>query len=388
MIVSFVPLRGGSKSIPLKNIKNFCGKPLSYWLLNSLNNAKLVDKIIIATDSYEIKEVVESFNFQKLEVYFRDSVNAQDNSSTESVILEFLNKSEFHNDDIFILGQATSPFTLSSDIDKALDHLIENRFDSLLTCAKFKRFLWDKENKPINYDFNNRPRRQDYDGLFIENGAIYINKVGNILNFKNRLSGNIGIYEMPDYTSIEIDEEADWIIAESIMKKYILPNLIIKPMKIKLFLSDVDGTLTDAGMYYSNDGNELKKFNTKDGKGFELLRNLKIKTGIITSENTNIVKNRAIKLKIDFLHQGVTNHEKLKTVIKICEQMRISMDEVAYIGDDINCYELLSMVGISACPSDSSSEILNINNINIMKSRGGDGAVREFIELLIKNERI
>ena len=385
MIISFVPLRGGSKSISLKNIKSFCGKPLSYWLLNSLNSATLVDKIVVATDSFEIKNVVESFKFKKLEVYIRDSQNAQDISTTESVMIEYLNKCSFDQNDLFILGQATTPFTTSNVIDNAIRYMIENNFDSLLTCVKFKRFLWNSENKPINYDFYKRPRRQDYEGLWLENGAFYINKIGNILKYKNRLSGDIGIYEMQEYSSVEIDEENDWILAESIMKKYILSITGEEKIKIKLFLSDVDGTLTDSGMYYSNDGNEFKKFNTRDGKGFEILRNLNIKTGLITSEDTSIVTNRAIKLNIDFLRQGVTNNGKLKTVLDICENLQITLKEVAYIGDDVNCLELLSKVGLAACPSNSSKLILDIENIHKMNNKGGEGAVREFIDYLITN---
>ncbi|GAL78674.1 N-acetylneuraminate cytidylyltransferase [Algibacter lectus] len=107
---------------------------------------------------------------------------------------------------------------------------------------------------------------------------------------------------MPEYTMIEIDELDDWVYAEYLMKKHVLSH---NKKEIKLFLTDVDGVLTDAGMYYSeNGGDELKKFNTHDGKGFELLRNENIKTGIITSENTKIVERRANKLKVDYLFQG------------------------------------------------------------------------------------
>ena len=101
--------------------------------------------------------------------------------------------------------------------------------------------------------------------------------------------------------------------------------------------------MTDAGMYYSESGDELKKFNTRDGMAFQLLREAGIKTGIITSENTNIVENRAKKLKIDFLYQNKYKGGKLAAAKDICQQLNITLDEVAYIGDDINCYELLKM---------------------------------------------
>lgn len=234
-----------------------------------------------------------------------------------------------------------------------------------------------------NYQFEKRPRRQDFNGVLIENGAFYINSVSNIISSKNRLSGKISIYEMEEYKYVEIDEENDWVIAESLMRKYTKKSLLRK--KIKVFLSDVDGTLTDAGMYYSQSGEELKKFNTRDGKGFELLRKAGIKTGIITSEDTLIVERRSKKMKLDYLFQGLEHKGKLDIALEICKIEGISLEEIAYIGDDVNCIELLESVGLSACPNDSVSKVKNIENINIMSKNGGYGAVREFSEMILSN---
>lgn len=383
MNIAFIPVRCGSKSIPFKNIKEFCGKPLVYWNIEALEKSSIIDKIFVATDCEEIKNVVNSFNFSKVKVYDRDKENASDTASTESVMLEFISKKNFEDNDLFFLVQATSPLTQTKDFDEALEKLKNEKADSLLTCIRTKRFFWDKNANPINYDFTNRPRRQDFDGLFMENGAFYINSIGNIKKDKNRLSGKIAIYEMEEFTAVEIDEEDDWLIAEKMMYKYILSKRK-KEYQIKLFLSDVDGTLTDAGMYYGENGEEFKKFNTHDGKGFELLRKAGIKTGIITSENTKIVANRAKKLKVDFLYQGLEHKGKLDVAKEICKELNISLDEVAYIGDDINCKELLSSVGIAACPLNALEEIKNIPNIIKLSKSGGDGAVREIIEMIIK----
>ncbi len=218
--IAFLPVRGGSKSIPNKNIKSFCNKPLLFWVLNELQNSCLIDEIIVATDSIEIKKISLCFNFSKLTVYDRNKENAKDNSTTESVLLEYLNFRRLNNNDIIFLVQATSPFTKSIDFESAYKIFVDSDSDSLLSCTIFKRFLWDKQCKPKNYDIYNRPRRQDIDGDFIENGAFYISFVKNILKSKNRISGKISIYEMEEYTSFEIDEEYDWIIAENLMKKF------------------------------------------------------------------------------------------------------------------------------------------------------------------------
>ena len=151
---------------------------------------------------------------------------------------------------------------------------------------------------------------------------------------------------------------------------------------IKLFATDVNGTMTDGCMYYAEDGLELKKFNFRDGIGFKLLREAGIKTAIITSEDTSIVKKRADKLKVEYLSMG--SWDKLGFVKNICKELKISLNEVAYIGDDINDIELLEAVGIKACPSDAVSKVKNIKDIIILSNKGGEGAVRGFIEIILK----
>jgi 2-dehydro-3-deoxyphosphooctonate aldolase (KDO 8-P synthase) len=153
--------------------------------------------------------------------------------------------------------------------------------------------------------------------------------------------------------------------------------------KVKLFLTDVDGVLTDGGMYYSRDGDAAKKFNAHDGMGLQIIRDKGIKTGIITSETTDIVERRFLKLKLDYLYQGRREGGKLASVKEICEKEGITLAEVAYIGDDVNCFELLSSVGLAACPSDAIDSIKNIPGIIQMKKKGGEGCVREFVEMII-----
>jgi N-acylneuraminate cytidylyltransferase len=384
MNIAFIPVRCGSKSIPFKNIKDFCGKPLVYWNLEALQNSRNIDQIFVATDCDEIKSVVNNFGFSKVKVYDREAQNANDTSSTESVMLEFIAKQNFDDNDLFFLVQATSPLTQTKDFDEALEVIKIKNADSLLTCVRTKRFYWNADGKPYNYNYKNRPRRQDFDGMMMENGALYINSIANIKKDQNRLSGKVAIHEMEEFTSVEIDEEDDWIIAEKFMYKHILSK---RPKTtIKLFLSDVDGTLTDAGMYYGENGEEFKKFNTHDGKGFELLRKAGIKTGIITSENTKIVSNRATKLNVDYLYQGLEHKGKLDITKEICLKEKIALNEVAYIGDDVNCKELLQSVGLAACPGNALDEIKNIPGIIKLSRCGGDGAVREFTNLVLENK--
>lgn len=379
MVIAFIPVRGGSKSIPLKNIKLFCGKPLVCWNIEALEACNQVDEIIVATDSDKIEEVVTSYSYKKTKIYRRLAENACDTASTESVMLEYIQYAHLVGDTVFMLVQATSPLTETIHFNEALSLYNKKEYDSILTCVRNFRFFWNVDGTSMNYDYRNRPRRQNFKGMLMENGAFYINTVKNIMESGNRLSGKIGIYEMPEYTATEIDEPDDWMILENLMRKHVLAKYQKKKC-IKLFLSDVDGTLTDAGMYYSENGDELKKFNTRDGMGFQLLREAGIQTGIITSEDTQIVANRAKKLKLDFLIQGKRDGGKLAAAKDICSKLGITLDEVAYIGDDVNCLELLKAVGLAACPVDACDSVKGIPRICVMSKVGGNGCVREFIE--------
>ena len=225
MNIAFIPVRGGSKSIPLKNIKPINGKPLVYWTALAAQQAKCIDKLIIATDSPEIKNTVLSFGFDKLEVYNRNPKNASDTASTESVMLEYINQSDLQDSDLFFLIQATSPLLKSEHIDGMFNAFSQNNADSMFSGVIEKQFKWmfgiNNEVKPVNYDYRNRPRRQDFEGLVAETGACYINTVKNIKSNMCRLSGKIDYYELPAYTAHEIDEPVDWIIVEELLKAHI-----------------------------------------------------------------------------------------------------------------------------------------------------------------------
>ena len=159
-------------------------------------------------------------------------------------------------------------------------------------------------------------------------------------------------------------------------------ELAKKAAKIKLLLTDNDGVLTDTGVYYSIRGEELKRFSIRDGMGVERLRDLaKIPTGIITGEISGTIKKRAEKLQISELYIGVK--EKHVLFSKILKKNKLQPENVAFIGDDMNDYELLKIVGLSAAPADAVENIRNIVDY-VCTNKGGNGAFREFAELIIK----
>ena len=212
---ALIPLRGGSKSIPKKNIKLIANKPLCYWAIFAAIKSPLIEKVYISTDSKEIINTIKSFNFN-LEIIKRPTKLATDTASTEEVILHFMKEVDFDN---LITIQATSPLLNEKDFNNGIKMFQENEYDSLLTAVRTKRFFWDNDFKPINYNPLNRPRRQDYEGLLMENGAFYISKKSILEKYECRLAGKVGIYEMDEDTAIEIDEPNDWEIVEKLLKR-------------------------------------------------------------------------------------------------------------------------------------------------------------------------
>lgn len=388
MNVAFIPVRGGSKSIPLKNIKPIAGKPLVYWTVRAACLCRAIDRVYIATDSEKIRQTVESFKrgresalFEKAVVIDRSAQSASDTASTESAMLEF---AEAHDFDTIALIQATSPLLRAEDLERGFAAFDEEGTDSVLSVVRQKRFHWATDAgryaHPTNYDVFHRPRRQEFDGYLVENGAFYITSRKCLLQTKNRVSGHIRAVEMSEDTFFEIDEPSDWVIIEALMKK----NAITAPADvptIKLFLTDCDGCLTDGGMYYSENGDELKKFSTRDGMAFALLREQGILTGMITSEDVELNRRRAKKLGLSFYLPGCK--DKVVAIKSICDETGIAPENVAYVGDDINDVQALLMVGFGCCPADAVDEVTQSAKY-VTKAKGGYGVIREVVDTILR----
>ena len=150
---------------------------------------------------------------------------------------------------------------------------------------------------------------------------------------------------------------------------------------LRLFATDVDGVLTDGGMYYGESGEELKKFQTRDGMGIKLLQAEGIITAIITMENTKLVSRRGEKLGMPEIHQGV--RDKLAVIRELVEKYHLTLDQVAYMGDDVNDLQALRAVGFSGAPADCVDPVRRVVHY-LCRKKGGEGAVREVVDLILK----
>ncbi len=384
--IAFIPARGGSKSIQLKNIKPLYKRPLVYWTLDAVLQCSEIDTVVVSTDSDEIRAVVRDYGSSKILLIDRSEAVSSDTASTESVMLECAQQYDF---DTIVLVQATSPLLSSDDITLGMDTFRQENIDSVLSVVRQKRFLWTGDGatvSPVNYDPMKRPRRQEFDGFLVENGAFYITSRKALMTTGCRLSGRIGKVEMDESTYFEIDEPSDWVVIEHLLQKKHSrsPRIDERLRKIRCLLTDSDGVLTDGGMYYSEHGDELKKFNTKDGMGFGLLKKAGFITGIITGENIDLVRRRGDKLKVDELHLGIT--DKMKVLNDICQRHGLSYSEIAYIGDDLNDLEVLRHVGFGCTVRDGMLALKEIADY-ITEAQGGQGAVREVVDKLLSVPR-
>lgn len=377
--IGIIPLRKDSKGIPGKNKKKMVGRPLFSWVLTEAIFSNL-DAVYVFTNDTEIIRYVEREYFWTNKVFalLRNEENANDTASTESTMLEFSAQIN-HDYAVLCLLQATSPLTLAADINTALDKIIIEKYDSALTVVNTHRFTWNSDGTPQNYDVFNRPRRQDFEGLLIENGAVYATQKELFLASKNRVSGTIGLVKMSEETLMEIDSLSDWGIVENLLMER------QKEMKchqrIDYLVLDVDGVFTDGGVYYSKEGEMSKKFDMRDGMGLEILRENNVEVITLTSENSALVVQRMLKLQIKDAFFGVK--DKYSFLKQFLTVRNSSFGAVAYVGDDVNDLTNICSAGLSFAPANATA-IVKLNADFVLGTASGAGAIREVCEMVLK----
>lgn len=214
--LAYMPLRGGSKSIPGKNIRPLAGRPLCTWALDAALDSGCFDAVWAGTDDDAIEATVTDALQGRVQVFRRGAATCTDEASTESALLEFAAAQDF---DVLCTIQATSPLTSADDFVRARARFTEQGADSLLTATRVWRFFWDDAGRALNYDPLHRPRRQDFAGTLMENGAFYFTKRQVLVDHQCRLGGRIVIHEMAAECATEIDEPEDWAAIEAILRR-------------------------------------------------------------------------------------------------------------------------------------------------------------------------
>ena len=377
--VAIIPLRKGSKGIPGKNKKKLLGRPLFTWVLGAAIFSDL-DEVYVFTDDEEILNfITKEYHWTtKVKGLLRNDENANDTASTESAMLEFAEKINY-DFDVLCLLQATSPLTTSHDVNNVLLQISNEGKTSALSIVKTHRFTWNTDGTPQNYDVFNRPRRQDFAGLLMENGAVYATTKDAFLKSKNRVSEAIGLVEMPEETLMEIDSLSDWTIVENLLAER--QKTFKKQERINYLVLDVDGVFTDGCVYYGAEGELMKNFDMRDGMGLEILRQNNVEVVVITSENSDLVAKRMQKLQIKYTFLGVK--DKYSFLQNFINQQQTSWANLAYVGDDVNDLANLCTVGWSFAPANATTVVKQQVDFTLSHN-SADGAIREVCEWVMK----
>ena len=218
-ITCIIPARSGSKRIKNKNIIKFKKTNLLKFVIKKIINSKIINKFVLASDSSLYYSRLDNLK-NKVIFFQRGKSSSKDNSSSESVIIEYLKKTK-DDSDILILLQVTNPFITKNQLDSAISEFISHDYDSMLSGVKSKHFFWKNKvnSKSINYNYKKRLRSQNFNENFIENGSFYIFYKKNFLKYKNRLHGKIGIYEMPIESIHELDDVNDLRIIKKLLNQ-------------------------------------------------------------------------------------------------------------------------------------------------------------------------
>lgn len=377
MKIGFLPLRKGSKGIPNKNKRKMVGRPLFTWVLSEAIFSDL-DKVFVYTNDEDVMDFInQEYNWtNKVEALLRSEESASDTAPTELAILEFCESINF-NFDVFCLLQATSPFTKKEDINTCLNKL-EEGFDSALTVVNTHRFLWNENGKAINYNPFERPRRQDFEGILVENGAVYTITKEALKKYKNRLGEKVAVVKMNDDSLMEIDSEYDWIAIESLLIER--QKRTKESKQITHVVLDVDGVFTDGSITYTKNGEHTKQFDMRDGMGLEILRQFGVEVIVMTSEDSQLVAKRMEKLKIKHVFLGVK--DKYALLNNVIEEQATTLNNVAYIGDDVNDLTNICSVGWSLAPNNA-TDIVKQHADVILSKNSGSGAIREACQFIM-----
>ncbi len=387
--LTIIPARSGSKGIANKNIRAFCGQPLLSWTVKASVEAQSIDRVLVSTDSEGYADTARGAGAEV--PFLRPASLAGDEASSESALLQaldWLRDHEGYQPDWLVFLQCTSPFTRSEDIDALVRKVIESGADSGLTVTRNHRFLWredaDANAIGINHDKAVRKRRQDMEPEFAENGAVYVVRVNGFRQHGHRFFGKTVMHEVPSHHAIELDSPEDWEIAEAIFRTREADRLRAPlPDPVRLVVFDFDGVFTDNRVMVDQEGKEAVFCDRGDGMALSWLCEAGIPALILSKERNSVVGARAAKLGIE-VAQAID--DKVSHLTALCAQREIPIQNVVYLGNDLNDLECIKQVGCGIAVADAVS-IVQTHADLVLTHPGGRGAIRELVERILKKHQ-
>ncbi|KAM9311395.1 LOW QUALITY PROTEIN: N-acylneuraminate cytidylyltransferase [Gastrophryne carolinensis] len=372
-----VVLAGGSKGIPLKNIKRLAGKPLIAWVLRAAIDSGGFDSVWVSTDNDDIEKVAKHYGAQ---VHRRSAEVSRDASTSLETLQEFLQ----HHPEVDIIGniQATSPCLHPRDLTKVVDMIRTQGYDSVFSVVRHHLFRW-KEVKGAgdltsaeNFNPARRPRRQDWSGELYENGSFYF-ATKELISKGFIQGGKVAYYEMKPEYSVDIDVDIDWPIAEQRVKRY--GYFGKSRTAVKLLVCNLDGCLTD-GRLYVNGEHELISYSLRDADAIRLLLDRGVEVRVISERDISPALVSNLKLPCDF-RPNVSNKKALLERW-MAELGLASTNQLAYMGCSYSDVDCLKFAGTGGVPADACTAAKMTDSF-VCQYGGGYGAVQEFADHII-----
>ncbi|XP_076581494.1 N-acylneuraminate cytidylyltransferase A [Chaetodon auriga] len=388
-VAALILARGGSKGIPLKNIKKLAGVPLIGWVLRAAVDSDMFDSVWVSTDHVDIEKVAKNWGAK---VHRRSPEVSKDSSTSLETIQEFARLNP--EVDVICNIQATSPCLHPFHLKEALEMITLQNFDSVFSVVRRHQFRWQEVEKrpgeftkPLNLDPKKRPRRQDWAGELCENGSFYFTKRDLIMN-KGVLQGDNGAYYemLPEY-SVDIDVDIDWPVAEQRVLRYGYFGRDT-PELVRLMFCNVSGCLTEGRIFLSVSGEEMVSINTRDTMGIRMLQREEVEVVLLTSSSDPVAQSLADILGKRTGCQVIeVGEEPLDDLKPLVEQRKLQWKDVAFMGNDKPDVSCLNLAGLSAVPGDAPVVAINAAKYTC-HSVGGKGAMREFAEhILLQKEK-
>ncbi|KAF3697676.1 N-acylneuraminate cytidylyltransferase [Channa argus] len=378
--------RGGSKGIPLKNIKKLAGVPLIAWVLRAAVDSGMFDSVWVSTDHDEIENVAKSWGAK---VHRRSPEVSKDTSTSLDTIQEFVSQ---HPEVTVICNiQATSPCLHPKHLKEALEKMTEFKYDSVFSVVRRHQFRWQEVKKesdgssiertrPLNLDPARRPRRQDWNGELCENGSFYFATRHLIENRRCLQGDNVAYYEMPPEYSVDIDVDIDWPVAEQRVLRYGYFGQDT-PEVVRLMFCNVCVCLTDSWISLSSSKKKDVTINPKDTLGICMLKEQDVEVWLLTSTEDPMAQLLAdVLVKSTRCNVISVGEEPKHDLEQLLDEKNLEWKDVAYMGynkQDVTC---LNLAGLSTVPAKAPVEITVKYSC---QHPGGMGAVGEFAEHIL-----
>lgn len=375
-----IPARGGSKGIPGKNLARVGGRRLVERAIDAALGAEHVDRVVVSTDDRAIAAVAERAGAEVVE---RPDEFSGDTATSESALLHALDAVGATDTDVMAFLQCTSPFVRASDVDAVVRPVLEDHADSTFAATSFHGFVWrpatdEAGAEGVNHDSSFRPRRQDRDPEHLETGAVYASVVGPFRQHGHRFHGRIVSVPLDARRSIEIDEPADLELARA-MARVLDGNRFPLSEAPRLVALDFDGVFTDNRVIVDERGVESVVCHRGDGHGLSALQR-HCDVVVLSTEVNPVVSARCDKLGLPVV-QGLGDG-KVRALKRYVAERGHGLDDVVFVGNDVNDLECLRIVGTPVAVADAVPEVLD-EAVWTLRLPGGAGALRELCDAIL-----